>query len=143
MPVIDDGGVVGQVVRVGMLNAEVRLITDVSKMSPWQGEQVVVTYAIQTSLPLESRAEQRREPDYSGFLKKIVPVDPTKEMARVETARGAVWIVPIARIVLFPLRSGVLPIEPVGVVAVERVGDGGDALARGGLGVGADFDAEP
>ncbi len=28
MPVIDDGGVVGQVVRVGMLNAEVRLITD-------------------------------------------------------------------------------------------------------------------
>ena len=98
---------------IDMSSGEVKLITDVSKMSPWQGEQVVVTYAIQTSLPLESRAEQRREPDYSGFLKKIVPVDPTKEMARVETARGAVWIVPIARIVLFPLRSGVLPIEPV------------------------------
>ncbi len=90
----------------------VKLITDVSNMSPWQGEQVVVTYAIQTSLPLESRAVLRREPDYRGFLKKSVPVDPTKEMARVETAKGAVWIVPIARMVLFPLRSGVLPMEP-------------------------------
>ncbi|MBP7866909.1 MAG: BatD family protein [Acidobacteria bacterium] len=93
---------------------EVKLLAEVSKTNPWKGEQVIVTYKIQTAVPLDSRAVLVREPDYRGFWKKRVDVDPEREMARIETGTGVpVWQVPLDRFVVFPLQSGELVLEPV------------------------------
>ena len=92
----------------------------VDKTNPMQGEQIIVTYKIYTSVPVSQYTIDKLA-SFNGFWSEKLNKDSDKPKQTNEVVNGVNYTVAeIYKIALFSQRSGVLKIEPLGVKCVVQ-----------------------
>jgi hypothetical protein len=96
---------------------------EVSNRSPFQSQQVLVTYKLYTRIPV-SRYSVERLPSYQGFWSETLSA-PSQPPTTTETIEGLTYTVAeIRRVALFPQRAGELTIDPLEVECLVRLPSG-------------------
>ncbi len=92
----------------------------VDKSNPIQGEQIIVTYKIYTSLPVSQYTIDKLA-SFNGFWSEKLNNDKEKPKQTNEVINGVNYTVAeIYRVALFAQRSGALKLEPLGVKCIVQ-----------------------
>jgi hypothetical protein len=93
----------------------------VDKSSPYQGEQVIITYKIYTTVPV-SQINIAKISSFPGFWSKNLMNDNDQLKQTNETINGKEYVVAeLRKLALFPQRSGTITIEPMEMECVAQV----------------------
>jgi len=99
---------------------EIFLKAFVDKSNPVQGEQIIVTYKIYTSIPVSQYTIDKLA-SFNGFWSENLNKENEKPKQTSEVIKGVNYTVAeIYKMALFPQRSGSLKIEPLGVECIVQ-----------------------
>lgn len=106
--------------RTQETHEEIFLRAYANKTNPYQGEQVIVTYKIYTSLPVSQYTIDRLA-SYAGFWSENLTKERATPRQTTEVINGVNYTVAeIRKIALFPQRSGQLTVAPLEVECVVQ-----------------------
>ena len=92
-----------------------------SNAKPMQGEQVIITYKLYTTIPVVQYSITKA-PSYNGFWSYDLIKDKEKPKQYNEDYDGKRYMVAeIRKVAVFPQKSGTLKIEPLNVDAVVQI----------------------
>lgn len=87
----------------------------IDNSSPYEGEQVILTYKIYTRIPV-TQCNIEKLPAFTGFWSEEMTKDDDKLVQSTETYNGVQYTVAeLRKVVLFPEKSGTLTIDPLDV----------------------------
>lgn len=87
----------------------------VDNASPYEGEQVILTYKIYMRIPV-TQINFEKLPSFTGFWSEELSNDNDKLVESTETVNGVQYTVAdVRKVVLFPEKSGTLTIDPLNV----------------------------
>jgi len=99
---------------------EIFLKASVDKSSVVQGEQIIVTYKIYTSIPVSQYTIDKLA-SFNGFWSENLSKENERPKQSNEVINGVNYTVAeIYKVALFPQRSGSLKIEPLGVECIVQ-----------------------
>jgi hypothetical protein len=100
---------------------DVFIRASVDNKSPWQGQQVIVTYKIYTKIPI-SQYSMDKIPSYNSFWALDLMDENQKPLQHNEVIDGQQYVVAdIKKVALFPMKNGELTIDPLEVDVVAQV----------------------
>jgi hypothetical protein len=107
--------------QTGLSSDDVFIRASISKTSPYQGEQVMITYRIYTTVPI-SQISINKLSSFPGLWYKDLLEDNQALKQSNETINGKEYVVATLRkIALFPQRSGEIVIEPMELECLAQV----------------------
>ena len=105
----------------GDLKDDVFIRAVVNKRSPFQGEQIIVTYKLYYRINISS-PEFNKEPTFRGFWVKDMLKDRQSYAQYTETYKGQEYhVAEVKKFALFPQRSGKLVIDPANAVCQAQI----------------------
>jgi hypothetical protein len=99
---------------------EMRIVAEASNLNPFLGDQVVITYKLLTTLGIGRKVTQTKRPDYQHFWAEQITMqgDSTSETLVIRGVRF--YQILLDRVVVFPLETGSLTIEPATWTVVAK-----------------------
>lgn len=93
----------------------------VDNTSPYEGEQIIITYKIYTRIPVTQYGIEKL-PSFTGFWSEELTKNDEEVVQSTETIGGSKYTVAeIRKVALFPEKTGSLTIDPLNVKCVVQV----------------------
>jgi len=91
---------------------EIRVIADLSNLTPYVGEQIVLTYKILTNVSIGQKVVQVQRPEYKQFWAEQVPFETNMPFETFVRRGVRYYQIFLEKLVLFPIESGEISVEP-------------------------------
>ncbi len=120
----------GNTSETGISSEDVFIKASIDNSNPYQGDQVIITYRIYTTIPI-SQINITKLSSFPGFWYNSLLSDSDQLKQHNETINGKQYVVAdIRKIALYPQRSGEIKIEPMELNCTAQIKSQSNARSR-------------